>query len=360
QGTIGDGYMIYKELSESDNGKKGEEYRWTEVTTKEYHNYSNKGVLYFGGGVKEEAAGGGNENEWSEETVNGTIRFNGTYNGTIEYQNFKYRRETRNFGNDRSYSYISGTVKIGTFDITKKYFETVIKKVEGESGGNEGEPIAGYAVLFDDFNMKETGFISQNSLSKGNLVGGFWYFWTWNGPRVTSHDGVELSDIENDDNYDKFVDLCWGDGNLNAVIDSRGLTGYDWGAGVECTFFGDENLTVNLSGLKSIKIKGKLQGTIYLSLLKTPYYDEEGWAWKINGGSSAMENFDKTLDATENDMIGDWGSNKGTENLSAYLAQVTGLRISPDYSGDGDYASFSIDEIYLIFNDESSVPSEFK
>ncbi|MCL1947576.1 MAG: hypothetical protein FWF51_10590 [Chitinivibrionia bacterium] len=122
---FGSGYYIRKSvLPYSEKGEGTEQWKVSFTDTYEYHNFSNKGGLYLGGGWK---YSGEYEYSWREWTYSGTIRFNGTFEGTIEYQNFKYRREYSE-GSSYTQKHKSGTVKIGTFDITQKYFETVINR----------------------------------------------------------------------------------------------------------------------------------------------------------------------------------------------------------------------------------------
>ncbi|MCL1948042.1 MAG: hypothetical protein FWF51_12970 [Chitinivibrionia bacterium] len=117
-GLVGGGNRIAKDLSYSEEGS-GDDYKYSLVYTSEYNNYSNKGVLYLGGGTKTDRDGGGNANAWSKYTHNGTIRFNGTFNGTIEFKDFKYSLEYSPSSSDRSYKYESGIIKIGSIEIGK-------------------------------------------------------------------------------------------------------------------------------------------------------------------------------------------------------------------------------------------------
>jgi hypothetical protein len=118
-GKVGNGYRTQKRLSYSQEGS-GDDYKYSTVYTTEYNNYSNKGVLYLGGGTKMDIDGGGNENSWSKETHNGTIRFNGAFNGTIEFKDFKYSLEYYSpSSSDRPYKYESGIIKIGSIEMGK-------------------------------------------------------------------------------------------------------------------------------------------------------------------------------------------------------------------------------------------------
>ncbi|MCL1946172.1 MAG: hypothetical protein FWF51_03335 [Chitinivibrionia bacterium] len=103
----------------------------------EYYDYSNKHILYLGGGYgkasigryKQEASGW---YEMTEYQLNGKVPFNGRYTGIFDFQNFRYR-ELSNISNgyNAEISHISGSVKIGGIDVTEKYLKYVLN----------GEPI---------------------------------------------------------------------------------------------------------------------------------------------------------------------------------------------------------------------------
>ncbi|MCL1947911.1 MAG: hypothetical protein FWF51_12305 [Chitinivibrionia bacterium] len=109
-------------------------YGGSATTTKvEYHDYSNNGVLYFGGGFGSAEFGESKENssgllETGETIIKGTVKFNGQFEGELVFNNFKYKDEWGRVTDYQNvYTYISGSVKIGDLDVTQKYFEYVIK-----------------------------------------------------------------------------------------------------------------------------------------------------------------------------------------------------------------------------------------
>ncbi|MCL1947147.1 MAG: hypothetical protein FWF51_08375 [Chitinivibrionia bacterium] len=100
-------------------------------TTKlEYHDYSNKDILYFGGGLGSAKLSVWKENLPSEaiRIVKGTVKFNGNFRGELVFNDFKYKYEYESAINHNDvYTHISGSVNIGNLDVTQKYFEYVIK-----------------------------------------------------------------------------------------------------------------------------------------------------------------------------------------------------------------------------------------
>jgi len=119
------------------------------TATMSYNDYSNNGSLYFGGGFGEvvydtkfysNKPGKYTAIDTTKTTLNGKVHFNGDFNGTLDFQSFKYE-ETQEFeyefysgwwsGSSSSsieYKLISGKVMIGSLDVTENYLEEVIRR----------------------------------------------------------------------------------------------------------------------------------------------------------------------------------------------------------------------------------------
>ncbi|MCL1946192.1 MAG: hypothetical protein FWF51_03440 [Chitinivibrionia bacterium] len=99
----------------------------------EYHDYSDYGDLYFGGGWGSAAFGNYKEDssEWSrtvETIIKGTVKFNGQFRGELVFNNFRYKNEEGSITDYNDvYTHVSGSVNIGNLDVTQKYLEYVIK-----------------------------------------------------------------------------------------------------------------------------------------------------------------------------------------------------------------------------------------
>ncbi|MCL1947367.1 MAG: hypothetical protein FWF51_09520 [Chitinivibrionia bacterium] len=101
--------------------------------TLEYRDYSNEGVLFFGGKVVQSVSGYSKMTETDFEevqnyTINGKINFNGAYKGTLDFQNFKIKARHKHFYYDGYYVDESltideslpqgGKIMLGTLDVT--------------------------------------------------------------------------------------------------------------------------------------------------------------------------------------------------------------------------------------------------
>jgi len=128
------GYVLNKYDYKSQVDNSG--YYEVETGTMAYFDYSNKGRLYFGGGF-------GKLDVWFNKhpnntgytnkdttTINGKVKFNGEFAGTLDFQSFKYEYKYEN-GNENyvnEYKLIGGKVMIGALDVTEKYLEEVIRR----------------------------------------------------------------------------------------------------------------------------------------------------------------------------------------------------------------------------------------
>ncbi|MCL1947017.1 MAG: hypothetical protein FWF51_07720 [Chitinivibrionia bacterium] len=139
------GYLVQKYVSNSQfNNSDG--FR-LQSGTEEYNDYSNKGVLYFGGGYGQavfyrQVGNYSSEECGGEQTVQitGKLNFNGKYKGTLDFQDFKY-----NYGFQKNYTY-NGSVKIGDLDVSEKYLEYIVKErpIYAESKSGEIVGVYGY------------------------------------------------------------------------------------------------------------------------------------------------------------------------------------------------------------------------
>ena len=129
QHGIASGYVKYKGEDTYQRNNSGGYSSQTSIA--EYHNYSNTGSLYIGGGLgsalfrhdKDDSSG------WSEtyETItNGKMKFNGEFKCELVFDKFMCKYEYGSGSNYESrYTYLSGSVKIGTIDVTQQYMEYV-------------------------------------------------------------------------------------------------------------------------------------------------------------------------------------------------------------------------------------------
>jgi len=126
------GYRIWKMEGIEQEYKGGSFYSKTE--TVEFHDYSNIGVLYVGGGYgmavfrHYDYSSDSYSSESREAVIHGTIRFNGEFSGTLGFDNFRYRENSER--GESEYTYISGSVKIGELDVTDECLEYVIRMVD--------------------------------------------------------------------------------------------------------------------------------------------------------------------------------------------------------------------------------------
>jgi len=240
----------------------------------------------------------------------------------------------------------------------------------GDNNGNKPPvnpptpPSGGAEVVFDNFEMRPDsdgipGFTTQNMLPNG----GAWYSYGCTGDLVTTHEGVSLLS-------DMYPAL--GDGNLNIVIDVENGTDYKC-ATVVCQLFdngseGDntKHSAADLRSLKSIKIKGGLQGTMFVGFISKkisssaagPYGWSVGRPW-----GAAMTPLGSSegafLELNVSQMIDRHWSTPHPVGKDDYLSEVTALIITVDTEEDVKIIA-SIDEIVLVFNDESSIPVSLK
>jgi len=131
------GYVLKKEDYKGQENNSGTYSVGTE--TMSYNDYSNVGRLYFGGGFGKLSVEfykySNNTYSYTNKdttTINGKVKFNGEFKGELDFQNFKYECKYES-GNGYEYKLISGSVKIGSLDVTEKYLDFVIK-------GNSPEP----------------------------------------------------------------------------------------------------------------------------------------------------------------------------------------------------------------------------
>ena len=98
----------------------------SQTMTTKYDDYSNKGILYFGGGC---GSANFNRKEHSEKCgrytseITGRMNFNGEFEGTLDFQNFRYE-----YTPESGYKRVGGKVTIGSLDVTDKYLAYVIKR----------------------------------------------------------------------------------------------------------------------------------------------------------------------------------------------------------------------------------------
>jgi len=129
------GCLLRKEDCKSQENNSGE--YSVETGTTEYNDYSNAGRLYFGGGFGKLEVG---FRKWTNKpyfstgkdttTINGKVKFNGEFAGTLDFQNFKYERNyEKGSGNYvDEYNHIGGKITIGAFDVTEEYLGEVIRR----------------------------------------------------------------------------------------------------------------------------------------------------------------------------------------------------------------------------------------
>ena len=128
------GYFIGKWESRWQENNAGNHRART--ATVEFFDYSNSGKLFFGGGWA--SAGLGVYKSTSDLTfdtrdrrINGRINFNGEFRGTLEFQNFRYKYEyeydKNAYESNSEYTVLSGSVRIGTLDVTDEYVRFVLR-----------------------------------------------------------------------------------------------------------------------------------------------------------------------------------------------------------------------------------------
>jgi hypothetical protein len=178
------GYFLNKYNSEGQTNNSGNYGSITE--TVEYSDYSKYGVLYFGGGwAKAEIRFYKSTNyptysstEKDTTIINGKVKFNGEFKGELNFDNFKYAYEytysdDNGSGSENGNKRISGSVKIGTFDVTEQYLKYVVN--------NE-------RILFVDAALVGTWIVDEENSGKyytfnDDGSGDYYYddeWWGWN------------------------------------------------------------------------------------------------------------------------------------------------------------------------------------
>jgi hypothetical protein len=226
------------------------------------------------------------------------------------------------------------------------------------------DPNAANVVLFDNFQVRSLTpddpnsfeFTAQNALMLRTIgeAAGSWYAWEWN-LAVTDHNEIDIVGVDGDD----WADRVLGDGNLNAIIDAREVEG-GYGGGIESPFFADRS-SVDLRGLKTVRIKGELQGAVYITILTDAWNTSTVggvWCWTISKSVAEMEPFELELDVNESAMGSSWGLAATGGDLATNLQNAIGLGINLN-TQETDYAFFSISEIHMVFNDENAIPTQF-
>ena len=219
-------------------------------------------------------------------------------------------------------------------------------------------------VVLDDFDMRvlddegNIGFTNKNLL--GDQVGS-WYAWDWN-INVTDHDHENIVGVTDE----VWIDRVLGDGRMNAIIDAKGSASIAYAGAVE-TYFFDDKISVDISGLKEIRIKGELQGAIYLGILTDAWdygFDGGVWAWSVINSNTEFEPLGEDKDSflvltvDQNIMGSTWGTFAAGGTLEDNLKNATGISIMLE-TAQTDYAKFSIDEIVLVFEERNGLPAQF-
>ncbi|MCL1947475.1 MAG: hypothetical protein FWF51_10075 [Chitinivibrionia bacterium] len=115
------GYYDWRQISYTEK-KTADGESISDKFTQEYHNYSNTDVLYLGGGMATQYNENYKETATSYEyvaeiTINGKINLTGKYKTTIDFQNFKFKQDSKS---DRD-THIGGKIILGTLDITNRF-----------------------------------------------------------------------------------------------------------------------------------------------------------------------------------------------------------------------------------------------
>ncbi|MCL1947458.1 MAG: hypothetical protein FWF51_09985, partial [Chitinivibrionia bacterium] len=230
---------------------------------------------------------------------------------------------------------------------------------------------AANSVLLDDFEEKEiddegnTGWTNQNSIAnRKGTDGGTWYgYASTNGGKILAYDedGNESNILDgNGSTTEKGMEMTLGTGSMIAALDVLDCpSDEDYYAAIVTPFIDDEDTKINLSGLRSVKIKGKIKGAMRVEIESPVTTDWANWGWSIgeNSENSDYKNIDVELRVSA--MTGpDWKLNPA-QGRDEVLAEATVFVLAVDTSND-TRVDMEIDEIYLIFNDEGSIPSEFK
>lgn len=250
----------------------------------------------------------------------------------------------------------------------------------GSSGGGDdgdgdttdtGNGLASNEVLLDNFEKRyldeeqtNEDFTNQNMIVPSSAYEpGTWYAYaSTNGADVKAYDesGSEVSILISGSSDSASMYKTLGDGKMTAILDATSITGSDdYYASVVTPFLvsGDNAVKVNLSKLKSIKIKGEAMGPIFINIqAPSVVTDWANWGWLIEADQGMSE--DISGEYLVSDMRGpDWKANPETPKADVLAnAEVFAIDLATETS---DRAEFSIDEIILVFEDEASAKAAF-
>ena len=134
------GYVLEKGNGTYKRNNSGISETWRGTT--EFFDFSNNGILYFGGGYGEAGISLRNIDQCccdsqKEHQMNGRVNFNGDFSGTLSFNNFRYRIERDNWR--EIHTRISGSVTIGSLDVTDQYVRYVLngEMIPGGGGINQ-------------------------------------------------------------------------------------------------------------------------------------------------------------------------------------------------------------------------------
>jgi len=232
-------------------------------------------------------------------------------------------------------------------------------------------------VVLDDFEEKEldedgnTGWTNQNSIA--NSVGdngGTWYgYASDNGAKVIAYDENGTEEVISVEGPDKGAYSTseagmlktLGTGKLVAALDALDAvnSGSDYYAAIVTPFLGDEPATkINLSGLKSVRFKGRIKGALFITIESPKVTNWAQWGWKIGENSESSDWIDINEELSVSAMTGpDWGNPNVTKEVA--LTEATFFTLNLDTDND-TRVDLEIDEIFLVFDGQNSIPAEFK
>ena len=225
-------------------------------------------------------------------------------------------------------------------------------------------------VLLDDFRQRAldgegtVGYTNQNALTKRGVENaGSWYAYaSANGAKVVDGDKNVITTVLDGGAYittGETMLAVLGTDKMVASIDAYDVQSGDYYGAIETPFLVDENqnaLPVNLSNLKSVRIKGRVSGALRITIESPAVTNWAQWGWSIESGSSGgfgWRDFDQEFLVSNMEGPG-WGAPNA--DIETALSQATVLSFQLNTMRDL-LVDIEIEHIYLVFS--GGVPAEF-
>ncbi|MCL2845895.1 MAG: hypothetical protein FWE23_10705 [Chitinivibrionia bacterium] len=260
------------------------------------------------------------------------------------------------------------------------------------SGGSGNfNPNTANVVLLDDFLVRSLtpeddeswGLTNMNALMMrivdGDRIGnraGTWY-------ALASNNGIEVMTYDGDGEVvitrpstggtvasipATMIQTLTGEGEMVFIIDAENAETESYWGNVQTNFLtqNDNAVPVNISGLRGIRIQGQLKGALRVNIERTityagPTTNWAQWGWEIDGNDYADDYKDIDVELTVASMMGaSWGQEPDItrEELLTRAENIT-LNLNTSSDNMGARVDMRLSGIWLVFNDETSIPAEF-